>query len=140
MTATLGEHLVLDLDGVGAGPLQRLDRGDGGPEGLRELGLRIDGLQAGADHRHARGCSGCHGGRGTIRAPPLEGVYGRPVPLSDGSTVIADYRYIRDSILMPRSQVVASYEPLMPSFEGKVSEDQLLRLVAYIKSLAGHSS
>ena len=86
------------------------------------------------------GCSGCHGGRGTIRAPPLEGVYGKPVPLADGTTVIADDKYIRDSILMPRSQVVASYEPLMPSFEGKVSEDQLLRLVIYIKSLAGRRS
>lgn len=86
------------------------------------------------------GCSGCHGGGGTIRAPPLEGIYGKPVPLSDGTTVIADDKYIRDSILMPRSQVVASYQPLMPSFAGKVSEDQLLRLVIYIKSLAGHPS
>lgn len=86
------------------------------------------------------GCSGCHGGGGTIRAPPLEGLYGKPVPLSDGTTVIADDKYLRDSILMPRSQVVASYQPLMPSFAGKVSEDQLLRLVIYIKSLAGHPS
>jgi cytochrome c oxidase subunit 2 len=81
------------------------------------------------------GCSGCHGNGSQVRAPPLEGVYGSPVPLSDGSMVIADEKYIRDSILLPRSQVVASYEPLMPSFEGKVSEDQLLRLVAYIKSI-----
>lgn len=82
------------------------------------------------------GCSGCHGRGSKVRAPPLEGLYGRPVPLSDGSMVIADDKYIRDSILLPRSQVVASYEPLMPSFEGKVSEDQLLRLVLYVKSLA----
>ncbi|WP_369719464.1 cytochrome c oxidase subunit II [Bradyrhizobium sp. LLZ17] len=86
------------------------------------------------------GCSGCHGPGSKIRAPPLEGLYGRPVPLSDGSTAIADDKYIRDSILLPRSQIVASYEPLMPSFEGKVSEEQLLRLVMYIKSLAGHRS
>ena len=85
------------------------------------------------------GCSGCHGNGSKVRAPPLEGVYGKPVPLSDGTSVIADDKYIRDSILLPRSQIVASYEPLMPSFEGKVSEDQLLRLVIYIKSLAGHS-
>ena len=84
------------------------------------------------------GCSGCHGIGSQIRAPPLEGVYGGPVPLSDGSIVTADDKYIRDSILLPRSQVVAGYEPVMPSFEGKVSEDQLLRLVLYIKSLAGH--
>ena len=79
-------------------------------------------------------------GGSKMRAPPLEGLYGKPVPLSDGSTVIADDKYIRDFILLPRSQIVASYQPLMPSFEGKVSEDQLLRLVVYIKSLAGRPS
>ncbi|MBS0531371.1 MAG: cytochrome c oxidase subunit II [Proteobacteria bacterium] len=83
------------------------------------------------------GCSGCHGTGSKIHAPSLDGLYGRPVPLSDGSTVTADDKYIRDSILLPRSQVAAGYEPLMPSFEGKVSEDQLLRLILYIKSLGG---
>lgn len=82
------------------------------------------------------GCSGCHGNGSKVRAPPLEGLYGKPVPLSDGSSVVADDKYIRDSILLPRSQIVASYEPLMPSFAGKVTEDQLLRLVIYIKSLS----
>jgi cytochrome c oxidase subunit II len=82
------------------------------------------------------GCSGCHDGRGTVRAPPLAGLYGRPVPLSDGTVVTADDRYLRDSILAPRSQIAAGYEPLMPSFAGRVGEDDLLRLVAYIKSLA----
>jgi cytochrome c oxidase subunit 2 len=83
------------------------------------------------------GCSGCHGTGSKIHAPSLEGLYGRPVPLADGSTVIADDKYIRDSILLPRSQIAAGYEPLMPSFGGKVSEEQLLRLVLYIKSLGG---
>jgi cytochrome c oxidase subunit 2 len=83
------------------------------------------------------GCSGCHGMGSKVRAPPLEGLYGKPVPLSDGTTVIADDKYLRDSILLPRSQIAAGYDPVMPSFEGKVSEDQLLRLVVYIKSLAG---
>ena len=83
------------------------------------------------------GCSGCHGVGSKIRAPLIEGLYGRPVPLTDGSTVVADDKYLRDSILLPRSQIVAGYEPVMPSFEGKISEDQLLRLVLYIKSLAG---
>jgi cytochrome c oxidase subunit 2 len=86
------------------------------------------------------GCSGCHFGEGgvpgTVRAPLLDHLYGKPVPLSDGSIVIADERYIRDSILNPKSQVVAGYAPLMPSFAGRVSEDELIRLVAYIKSLA----
>ena len=82
------------------------------------------------------GCSGCHIGQGTVRAPPLEGLYGRNVPLQDGTFAVADERYIRDSILLPRSQVVAGYAPLMPSFAGRVTEDELVRLVAYIKSLA----
>ncbi len=81
------------------------------------------------------GCAGCHGGQGTVRAPPLEGVYGSPVPLSDGSTVVADDRYLRDSILMPKAQIVASYEPVMPSFAGQISEADLIGLIAYIKSL-----
>jgi cytochrome c oxidase subunit II len=82
------------------------------------------------------GCAGCHLGAGTVRAPSLAGLYGSPVPLSDGTTVIADDRYIRDSIMQPKSQIVASYEPIMPSFANVIGEDDLVRLVAYIHSLA----
>ena len=86
------------------------------------------------------GCSGCHraggrGGNGTVRAPPLDGVYGGPVPLSDGTTVTADDRYIHDSIVMPQRQIVASYAPVMPSFAGTIGEEDLVKLVAYIRSL-----
>jgi cytochrome c oxidase subunit II len=84
------------------------------------------------------GCSGCHGIGSKVHAPQLEGLYGRLVPLSDGTIVVADDEYLRDSILLPRSQITAGYEPVMPTFEGKVSEDQLLRLIIYIKSIAGH--
>ena len=65
-----------------------------------------------------------------------EGLYGTPVPLEDGSTVMADERYIRESILLPNERIVAGYEPEMPSFAGAVTEDDLIRLIAYIKSLA----
>ena len=82
------------------------------------------------------GCSGCHMGPSELRAPWLEGLYGKTVPLQDGSTVIADERYIRESILLPNSRIVAGYEPEMPSFAGEVTEDDLIRLIAYIKSLA----
>jgi cytochrome c oxidase subunit 2 len=85
------------------------------------------------------GCDGCHGGRGTVRAPPLTGLFGSPVPLSDGTTVVADDAYIRDSILQPGKQIVASYAPVMPSFKGVISEDDLIRLVAYVESLAPQS-
>jgi cytochrome c oxidase subunit 2 len=86
------------------------------------------------------GCSGCHGIGSSVRAPPLEGLYGKPVPLSDGTTTVADDRYLRDSILQPRREIAAGYEPLMPSFAGRVSEDQVFALVAYIKSLADRES
>ncbi|MBP2306452.1 cytochrome c oxidase subunit II [Azospirillum melinis] len=82
------------------------------------------------------GCSGCHGGASTVHAPKLEGLFGRPVPLEDGRTVIADDRYLRDSILMPKAEIAAGYPPVMPSFAGQIGEDDLLKLVAYIKSLA----
>jgi cytochrome c oxidase subunit II len=90
------------------------------------------------------GCSGCHGGIGaggkqsasTIPAPPLTGLYGSPVTLVDGEVVIADDGYIRDCILLPEKRRVASYPPLMPSFRGIISEEDVLKLVAFIKSLA----
>ena len=87
------------------------------------------------------GCSGCHGGNGagTSRAPALLGVYGHAVPLSDGSTIMADDAYIRDSILQPHKQIVAGYKPIMPSFSGAISDAELAQLVAYIKSLGDES-
>jgi cytochrome c oxidase subunit 2 len=81
------------------------------------------------------GCSGCHSERSMIRAPRLEGIYGKPVPLSNSQIVIADDRYIRDSVLVPKLQIVAGFEPVMPSFQGQMSEDDLLQIIAYIKSL-----
>ena len=82
------------------------------------------------------GCSGCHSARSTVHAPELAGVAGRPVHLADGRTVIADEGYLRDSILLPRKQVAAGYEPIMPAFAGRIGEDDLFDLIAYIRSLA----
>lgn len=87
----------------------------------------------------ALGCSGCHE-NGTVRAPKLHGIYGHPVPLDNGQTVIADQRYIRDSILDPKKEVVAGYQPIMPSFAGFVDESELMALTAYIQSLAAEGS
>jgi cytochrome c oxidase subunit II len=84
-------------------------------------------------------CAGCHRGSQIVRAPHLEGVYGHPVPIQKGQDVefvTADDRYIRDSILMPKSEVVAGYEPVMPSYKERISEPDLLKILAYIKSLA----
>jgi cytochrome c oxidase subunit 2 len=82
------------------------------------------------------GCSGCHGANSSVHAPDLAGVYGRAVHLSDGRTITADDAYIRDSILLPRKDIVAGFAPVMPSFEHIVDEDQMVKLIAYIKSMA----
>lgn len=82
-----------------------------------------------------KGCSGCHQGNSSVRAPLLNGVYGGPVPLDDGSVTTADDMYIRDSILLPKKQVVAGFKPVMPTFQGQLSEEELFQLIAYVKSL-----
>ncbi len=83
----------------------------------------------------SRGCSGCHDQGATVHAPSLVGIYGNPVPLQSGETVIADDQYIRDSILLPQSQIVAGYPSIMPTFQNVLSEEDIMKLVAYVKSL-----
>jgi cytochrome c oxidase subunit 2 len=80
-------------------------------------------------------CSGCHDQPAAVRAPPLEALFGTLVPLRDGRRVRADEAYLRDSILRPEREVVAGYDPLMPSFENVIPESDLLELIAYLKSL-----
>ena len=80
------------------------------------------------------GCSGCHAPGSSVHAPELRGVYGRPVPLSDGSTVRADDTYLLDSILEPEKQIVRGFMPIMPSFRGQLSQDDLDALLAYVRS------
>jgi cytochrome c oxidase subunit 2 len=79
------------------------------------------------------GCAMCHGVEHL--APVLEGVFGAPVQLYGGATVLADEGYIRESILNPRAKLVAGYAPIMPPFQGQLTEEELTYLVAYIKSL-----
>lgn len=82
------------------------------------------------------GCSGCHGANSTVHAPSLVGVYGSMVQLQDGSARRADEAYLRDCILTPRAFTVAGYPPIMPNFSGQIGEDDLMKLIAYIQSLA----
>lgn len=81
------------------------------------------------------GCSGCHSQNSIARAPLLDGVYGKPVPLQSGQVVLADESYIRDSILLPQKDVVAGYAPVMPSFQGRISEEELMQIISYIRFL-----
>ena len=66
----------------------------------------------------------------------MTGVFGKPVLLDDGRTVVADENYIRESILNPGAKIVSGFKPIMPTFQGQVSEENLMALVAYVKSLA----
>ncbi len=83
-----------------------------------------------------QGCSGCHADSSSVHAPKLAGLYGRTVNLSDGRQVKADDGYIRDSILQPKRDIVAGYEPIMPSFSGLLDDGEIQSLTAYIRSLA----
>ena len=83
------------------------------------------------------GCASCHGANAEGgRGPALLGVYGSNVVLNNGPPVRADEAYIRESILNPQAKVVNGFGPIMPSFQGQLSEEQLLQLVAYVKSLS----
>ena len=82
-----------------------------------------------------KACSTCHLGAGVGRAPSMNGVYGATILLADGSTVVADDAYIRESMLQPNAKIVAGYAPLMPTFQGQLTEEQIFALTAYIKSL-----
>lgn len=83
------------------------------------------------------GCASCHAGGAQQRGAKLEGIFGHEVKLVGGGTVVADEAYIRESILNPGAKVVEGYQPIMPTFKGQVTEEQLMSLVAYIKSLSG---
>ncbi len=82
------------------------------------------------------GCVSCHGANGEGgRGPTLAGLFGRPTKLTNGQTVTADEAYIRESITNPQAKLVEGFGPIMPTFQGQITEDQLVQLLAYVKSL-----
>jgi len=82
------------------------------------------------------GCATCHRSDTQGRGPNLQGVFGKPVQLEDGRTVTADENYLRECILDPGAKRVKGFQPIMPTFQGLVSEEQVNALVAYIKSIS----
>ena len=82
-------------------------------------------------------CNTCHRSDTQGRGPMLTGIFGKQVELQDGRTVLADEAYIRESIVNPQAKIVAGFQPLMPTFQGLVSEEQLLQLISYVRSLSG---
>jgi cytochrome c oxidase subunit 2 len=82
------------------------------------------------------GCATCHRSDVQGRGPSLQGIYNKPVQLEDGRSVVADENYVRESILNPTAKIVSGYKPVMPTFQGLISDEQLNALVAYVKSLS----
>jgi len=103
---------------------------------LAGMPTAVSEVQAGAQLFVQYSCHTCHG----QQAPTLAGLYMSRVPLSDGSTVLADEAYLRESILYPAAKIVAGYPPIMPSYHNQLSEEQLFALIAYIKALRGASA
>jgi len=107
-------------------------------EYVRWLGGGATGVsmtEAGEKLFERLGCNTCHRPDGTGQGPSLVGLFGKPVQLAGGKSVTADEDYIRESILDPRAKVTAGYQPVMPIFKGLISEDGILQIMAYIKSL-----
>ena len=81
------------------------------------------------------GCNSCHNGTAAARGPSLAGVYGSRLTLTDGRQILVDDAYLRDAILNPSEHVTAGFAPIMPTYQGQISEDGLIDLVEYIKGL-----
>jgi len=91
------------------------------------------------------GCSGCHSRNSSVRAPLLEGIYGKPVPVqlqkpgtaiekTPAQMVMADDRYVHDAIVLPEKEVAAGYKPIMPTFKDRLKEEDIFKLISYIRS------
>jgi cytochrome c oxidase subunit 2 len=83
----------------------------------------------------SQGCQSCHRAEAIARGPSLTGIFGTLITLEGGGTVTADEDYLRESILAPQAKIVAGYPPIMPTYQGLLSEENVLELVTYIKSL-----
>ena len=107
-------------------------RGEGGTASTK----RVDPVERGRQVYETRGCKACHsidGSRGV--APTFLGLYGHTVELEDGETVPADENYLRESILDPQRKVVKGFQPVMPPFQGVLSEEEVDAVIAFIRSL-----
>jgi len=91
-------------------------------------------VQAGERLFTALRCITCHNATSAARGPNLAGQFGKEVELSTGAKVTFDADYVRESILNPNAKLVAGFQPLMPTFQGQVKEEDILSLIAYLKT------
>jgi len=90
---------------------------------------------AGENVFRAQGCGTCHRADGSGQGPSLAGAFGKAVKLANGDSLVVDEGYIRESILNPQAKIVQGYQPVMPTYQGLLSEEDVMRLIAYVKSL-----
>lgn len=102
----------------------------------------VDGTLAerGARLFNELACNTCHLDSGQGRGPSLKDTVGKPVELADGSTVLVDETYLRESILNSQAKIVKGFQPLMPTFQGLVSEEGLVALIEHVRSLSPQAS
>ena len=97
---------------------------------------KLPPAEAGERLFKARGCAQCHSVDGAAGVgPTLKGVFGHAVPLADGRSVTADEDYVRESILEPQAKVVAGFQPVMPTYKGKLKDQEITAIAEYMKTL-----
>jgi cytochrome c oxidase subunit 2 len=87
-----------------------------------------------------QGCGNCHDADGTNRGPTLAGIYRSQVKLKNGQSAIADEAYLRKAIMTPTEEIADTYQQIMPSYNDQITEEQLLQVIEYIKSLSGRKA
>lgn len=103
--------------------------------GAADFLSKLPPAEAGGKLFGSRGCAQCHSvdGRAGI-GPTLKDLFGHPVPLRGGGNVVADENYIRESILEPQAKVVAGFEPVMPTYKGRLKDKEIGAIIEYLKS------
>lgn len=140
-----GEHYILCAEFCGTGHSDMVSKVVVHPAGefetwLADAGGFLDKLppaEAGERLTRNLGCNACHSVDGTrMVGPSYKGLFGSPRRLRDGSSVVADENYVRAAMLDPQGQVVEGFEPVMPTFQGRVSEKEIGLIIEYLKTLS----
>ncbi|MGB5160309.1 MAG: cytochrome c oxidase subunit II [Thermoanaerobaculia bacterium] len=97
-------------------------------------------VASGEELFRVKACNTCHRPDSATLAPILHGIFGEEAEFQDGSTQIVDENYLRESILNPTAKLVKGYKPLMPTYKGQLTEEEVLQLIGYIKSLASDAT
>jgi cytochrome c oxidase subunit II len=140
-----GEHQIFCTQYCGTGHSDMLAKVIVHPAGDFEKWLaanadllaKLPPSEAGEKLYSQRGCRQCHSVDGSpMVGPSFKGIFGHPVALQDGRQVMVDENYVRESILDPQAKVVAGYQPVMPTFRGRLTDKEITALIEYLKTLA----